>query len=799
MRVCALYCRHWRLKMPLQAAAAALAFVGLAMAQADVGAIKGTVSDPGERRVSRAQVMLQNPLTGRKNETVTDDDGQFELQGVPYGSYGLRVEAPGFQTFSSQVSVRSNVPAQLDVVLAVGTRAESVTVQAAADLVQQEVTGTETVVDQSAIDRLTPEVTRRDQLQAVVASTPGWSTENDGLMHVRGVDDGALYVVDGVPIPDRADSLFSSSFPPDAISSLEVISGNIPAEFGDRSGVVVIVQPKSGLGTPLQGSVALGAGSFRSGELRTSVAGGGRRWGFYFAGTGNRSDRYLDPVDPRNFHDRGGAVSLFGRADWHPTADDVVLLDLSVDGSGFDVPNTLAQQVAGQRQRQELRDDHQAVSWQHAWSSSTLTNIAGFRHYYHAELAGSPFDTPLRAAQDRHHDRQGGSASLTHAARGHTLKLGAEGARVSVAEFFTFAVTDSAAARAAGLSPQAENYTSANPFMFRGHGARGLASGFAQDDFSPARNLTVNLGVRFDYSDLLESHRQVSPRLGAVYAFRRTRTAVRGSVNRLYMPPQVENLLLASSAQARSLSPFAASGGGAAIAPERVWAYEAGVSQELPARLRLNAAYWWRTFRDIDDPNVLFSTTIIFPNSVARARAQGLDARLDVPQRHGWSGYLGYSNSRITEIGPLNGGVFLTDDFIEIAPGTRFTPDHDQRNVGSFEIAHTRPWRNAWASFSGRYESGVPIDLPDEGLAQLTNRPGADLVNFAAGRVKPWAVFGLAAGMDLLAAERVVLSGMFNMQNVTDRDFVYNFGNPFSGTHFGYPRLWAGTLKFTLR
>jgi outer membrane receptor protein involved in Fe transport len=263
------------------------------------------------------------------------------------------------------------------------------------------------------------------------------------------------------------------------------------------------------------------------------------------------------------------------------------------------------------------------------------------------------------------------------------------------------------------------------------------------------------------------------------------------------MPPQVENLLLASSPQARALSPFAVSGGGADIRPERLWAYEAGLSQEMPGHLRLNAAYWWRTFRNIDDPNVLFSTTIVFPNSVARARAQGVDVRLDVPERHGLSGYLSYTNSRITEIGPLNGGLFLTDDFLEIGPGTEFTPDHDQRNVGSFAVTYTRQRRGLWGQVSGRYESGVPIELPGESIAELQSQPGANLVNFATGRVKPWAVFGVAGGMDLITSERVVVSGMFNVQNVADRAFVYNFGNPFSGTHFGYPRLCAGTLKLT--
>jgi hypothetical protein len=36
-----------------------------------------------------------------------------------------------------------------------------------------------------------------------------------------------------------------------------------------------------------------------------------------------------------------------------------------------------------------------------------------------------------------------------------------------------------------------------------------------------------------------------------------------------------------------------------------------------------------------------------------------------------------------------------------------------------------------------------------------------------------------------------------DVQNLVDHAFVYNFGNPFSGTHFGYPRMVGGRLKVT--
>src|SRR5262249_59519520 len=112
---------------------------------------------------------------------------------------------------------------------------------------------------------------------------------------------------------------------------------------------------------------------------------------------------------------------------------------------------------------------------------------------------------------------------------------------------------------------------------------RGQVSFYAQDQFSPLPNLTVQAGLRYDHTGLLVSDQQVSPRLGAVFFIPKTKTALRASFNRLFQPPQVDNLLLSSSEMARSLSPFATgpSGGGADIHPEKGSAYEAGFGQRF--------------------------------------------------------------------------------------------------------------------------------------------------------------------------------------------------------------------------
>src|SRR5262249_5195704 len=155
----------------------------------------------------------------------------------------------------------------------------------------------------------------------------------------------------------------------------------------------------------------------------------------------------------------------------------------------------------------------------------------------------------------------------------------------------------------------------------------------------------------------------------------------------------------------------------------------------------------WRNFRNVNDPNVFFNTTIIFPNSVATGFSRGVDVRLDVPERRGWSGWLSYTNMRLLQTGPLNGGLFLTKELIEIGPGIRFIPDLDQRNTGAFGVVYRHHRNGLLLSLTGRHESGVPLEVEDERLEDLKSAPGADLIDFRRGRVKPRTIINLSAGL----------------------------------------------------
>jgi outer membrane receptor for ferrienterochelin and colicin len=764
-----------------------------ASAQLQHGTIVGSLVGPSGVSISTAQITLFDQL-GNAVTTVTANDGQFRLTNVAIGKYSLTAEAAPFEAVVQTLTVADALPIRLELKLS-AVLAERVNVTAETN---QPVTATtRTTLAGDAVRRAPIRISSRG-LQDAIATTPGWATEDNGLLHARGVDDGFLYVVDGVPMYERMDSAHGIAPDPEMVESVNVLVGHVPPEFGFKSGGVIEVRTSSRNSDSWLGNLQATTGSDAThqgssvfgGPLSTSAA---LTLGF----SGQRSERFLDPVHPDNLHNHGNAANATAEFSWLASPSNTLSVVGGVGRSSFDVPHNEEQEEAGQDQRQTNLQTWQTASWQRAWSGNTVSQIAGYHRSGSAALLGAERDTPLFISADRSLRRTGVLGSVTHHRGKHVLKAGVEAARLRLREDFSFFVTDED--EEADLSDGVLEHDADDPFLFSGRANPTLFALYAQDSIQFGRGLTVDVGVRFDRARMLIESSQWSPRLGAAYHVPNSGTIIRASLDRFYQPPQAENLLLGSSEQARALSPFVdETGGGEQLEPERQWATELGVSQTLAGGMRVDAAYWRRRVTSVSDPNVLFGTTIIVPNSIARGEADGVDVRVDLPRRGGTSGYVSYTNARVVNFGPVTGGLFLEDEVIEIADGTKFTPDHDQRHVAAFGASYDHPRGGFWASFGGRYESGTPLEVDEDELDELMERPGSDLVNFETGRVRPRQLFDVMAGARLFRSGGHEISLRGSILNLTGQRFAYNFGNPFSGTHFGAGRTFQIGIQVRL-
>jgi len=210
--------------------------------------ISGTVVDPSGAVVASATVDLRNPVSGFSRSAVTDAAGKFVIPNVPFNPYHLIVTGKGFAPYAEDVDVRSTVPVNLSIALKVAGSAESVTVEANGEDLLENTPTFHTDIDRGLFDKLPLESQSSSLSSLVTLSSPGIAADSNGLFHGMGDHAENSFMVDGQPITDQQSKVFSNQIPLDSIASLEVISGAPPAEFGEKTSVVINATTRSGQG-----------------------------------------------------------------------------------------------------------------------------------------------------------------------------------------------------------------------------------------------------------------------------------------------------------------------------------------------------------------------------------------------------------------------------------------------------------------------------------------------------------------------------------------------------------------------
>ena len=751
--------------------------------------VAGTVTDPSGAVIAGARVIFTTAKV--RTSTQTDEHGRFSFMGVPPGIITLSVEAPGFAPSQFSGELRDSSPLIVDLRF---DAPETLRAQIAVVELDPSLTGGMTRshydLDEELIEKM-PFSSPREAMSAVVETVPGVVPEENGRFHVRGAEAAPQYVLDGVPLAENLTGTFSTGVDAENLEGTRIITGNIPAEFGDRSAAIVTLSTKSGLEAPWNGSVAVSAGSFDSAAADAEIGGHLRDVGIFLTADTSRSRRFLDPPEIDNFHNTGSLAHVFSRFDWLVSKGDVLHLTLSTNGSDFQVPNLLDQQNEGQRQRQELRDDYQALAWTHTVNPSLSFDGAAFRRSSTARLV-DPDQTgkPFFIEQNRRQRSEGVRGNVNAEWSGNSFKAGFEAYRLPLSERFTLAPTDPE-----DIDPHSSvlAYTVGEPFRFNEKRAGYRVSCYAQDRLRLFDRLTIDAGLRFDSYRFLIDDNAWSPRIGVAYLLKRTNTVFRASYNRLFQTPPLENLLLSSSATAAVLSDDP--NDAMPVPAERQNAYEFGIQQAVGKYLRLDVARYIKNVRNFSDDEQLFATAVVFPVAISRADLRGTEVRLDLVPFDGLTGYASYANARATGTGPLVGGMFLGEAEAALLDGQKFPADADERNEAQFGFTYVHK-TGAWFSFMGRHDSGVPTEFHSDefhGLDPLI-RAQIDPVRM---RIRPRTLLNLACGFHLFRETRFPVSLQFGVRNLTDAFYLYNFQSAFSGTHVGRPREVAGRIVFS--
>jgi hypothetical protein len=768
---------------PLRAAFLIVSFLSVAFSAFGQSAgnstsVTGTVLDPSGAVIPNATVEIRNPVSGFERTTTTDNAGRFAIPNVPFNPYHLIARSQGFSPYTQDVDVRSVVPITLTIDLKLQS-SETVTVESnGADLIENDPTF-HTDVDKDLFDKVPLESQSSSLSSLVTLSSPGIAADSNGLFHGLGDHAENSFSVDGQPITDQQSKVFSNQIPLDAVQSLEVIDGAPPAQYGEKSSVVIDVTTRSGQGmTTPHGEVTTSYGSFGTSSAGFNLGYGGQKWGNFISANGLNSGRFLDPPEFTVMHAKGNEENIFDRLDFQFSNADSVHLNLGFTRSWFQTPNSFDQQdatawnglvvsnngldpngniVGPTDQRAQIKTFNIAPSWTRLINNNTVFTLGAFvrRDHFNYYPSGNPFadlapDLQQETfSQDRKLTNTGIRSDISYVKGIHNVKAGATYQQTFLDEDNRFGIVDptflASLTDASGNScvdssgnPIAAPCTTLAPFdltrngnlfPFNGHTDIKLLSLYVQDAITKGP-WSLNLGLRGDIYNGLTSHSEAEPRLGVAYNIKRSNTVLRVSYARVLETPFNENLVLSSLGCANPvLNPLLVCSTNAPTPFSPGWRNEfhAGVQQAFGRYLVFSGEYIWKYTHNAYDFGVFGATPLTFPIEWHNSKIPGFAGRVSVPNYHGFSALFVFSSVAARFFNPQLGGAGA------VPPGTgntgisAFRIDHDERFNQTTHVQYQIGKRGPWLGFNWRYDSGLvagavpfsdggPVDLTGSGL-----------------------------------------------------------------------------------
>ena len=726
-------------------------------AQSGGSSISGTVLDPSGAVVTNASVEIHNAVSGYDRTTTTDSKGQFIFPNVPFNPYHMTVKASGFAQNAQDVEIRSTLGVNVKVSLAVARSTDTVTVEAGADLVENDPIS-HTDVSKELFDKLPLESQSSSLSSLVTLATAGVAADSNGLFHGLGDHAENSFSLDGQPITDQQSKVFSNQVPLDSVQSLEVIQGAPPAEYGGKTSLIINVTTRSGQGmTTPHGDVTASYGSFGTSNAGFNFGYGNDKWGNFISVSGLNSGRFLDPPEFAVMNDRGNQENVFDRVDYKFSSADSILVNLGFTRSWFQNPNSFDQQfhnvdgvvltdpltgspLGRADQVSQIKTYNIAPMWTHLLSSSAAFSLGGYvrkdqyNYYPSANLFNdlSPDLQGETVAQNRKLANVGVRSYISYVKGIHNVKAGGVYEQTFLTEDDRIGIVDPTLVPGLGcldmsgqpisgtpcavLAPYdltggrgfGGKYSPGSEFPFHGHTDVKELALYLQDSIT-VRNWAFNVGMRGDFYNGISRDRQAEPRLGIAYNIKQTNTVLRVSYARTMESPFNENLIIASTGCSDPtgflptlVPPPGVSCKSGPIRPGYRNEFHAGLQQAFGRYLVVSGDYIWKYTHNGYDFGDVGATPIYFPIEWHNSKIPGFALRVSVPNYHGFSALVTMSSVAARFFLPQVAGLPI------IPPATGvFRIDHDEVFNETTHLEY-QPWkRGPWIGFNWRYDSGL--------------------------------------------------------------------------------------------
>jgi outer membrane cobalamin receptor len=650
--------------------------------------LSGTVLDDQGVAVSDAKVQILNSEKKIVKENVSGAAGDFEVFPIDFGDYHVRVTAPGFAPSESEVHVASGASSTVQIQLSAAGKSNNemtIHVKAAKNLVSGSAPSSTKEVDREMIAAL-PEGEDVKLPKLIATTTPGVIQGPFGQTFIRGNHANIQYQIDGVQLPDSPSSTFGQAFSPRNIDHMEVITGGIPAEYGERLAAVVNIITKSGSEVP-GGFAEIGYGAYNTVTPQMNYSGSNAAGNFhyYLSAAYSKTDRGLDTPQINGtdnsqgtseaIHDASNADDEFVKLDWQLSNTDKLSLIAYNSYSYYQIPNDpesvgpdSPQFTTPDQYGNDLlhyvpynTDDTQAENnaylqmvWKHTLDEHSFLQLAPYFKFSKLHVTNDPTNDLFQATYAPN-PQNSSSFSDNRSTNNYGLK-GDYSNRLSDSDLLK-----------AGFQAQGSRSYGDTTVLYQKVGAAVITSTdddpdtgwfeslYLQDEHKLSSKLTLNAGVRLDatqfrFSGVAANDSWAEPRLGLSYMLTQT-TKLHAFYGLLFQPAPVENLR----------DTFVQTGAGNALQPYDIKAekdnyYEVGIAQQVGNQVFNLNTYYKRAKNMLDDSQLL-NTSIAQPYNFAEGYAYGVEFSVTGKITEEWSDYFNYAYE-IAKGNGISGGLF---------------------------------------------------------------------------------------------------------------------------------------------